>query len=74
MIEQDGKAAQEPRNGQHVSAEDEDVRVTMEQSRQALAASAAEIERSKRLLRETRELGNLAVPPPVNFSDDGESS
>jgi hypothetical protein len=50
------------------------VRVTLEQTRQALEASAAEIERAKRLLRDTEELGNQPVPPPASSNDEGEPS
>jgi hypothetical protein len=74
MDEVDNKPAQEAQGGLPLSTDDADVRVTIEQTRQALEASAAEIERSKRLLRETEELGKLPIPPPVNSSDDGEPS
>ncbi len=74
MDEVDNKPAQEAQGGLSLSTDDADVRVTIEQTRQALEASAAEIERSKRLLRETEELGKLPIPPPVNSSDDGEPS
>jgi hypothetical protein len=74
MDEVDNKPAQEAQGGPPLGAGDADVRVTIEQTRQALEASAAEIERSKRLLRETEELGKLPIPPPVNSSDDGEPS
>jgi len=73
MDEQDEKPAQETQGGPPLGADDADVRVTIEQSRQALKASAAEIERAKRLLRETEELGNPLVSPlPVLSSNDGE--
>jgi hypothetical protein len=74
MDEQDNKPAQEPQGGSPLSAEDVDVRLTIEQTRQALEASAAEIERSKRLLRDTEELGNLPVPPPPASSGESEPS
>jgi hypothetical protein len=75
MDEVDNKPAQEAQGGLPLSTDDADVRVTIEQTRQALEASAAEIERSKRLLRDTEELGNQPVPPPpANSSDDGEPS
>ena len=75
MDEQDDKTAQEPQGGPPLGAGDAELRVAIEQTRQALEASAAEIERSKRLLRDTEELGNQPVPPPpANFSDDGEPS
>jgi hypothetical protein len=75
MDEQDNKPAQEPQGGPPLGAGDAELRVAIEQTRQALEASAAEIERSKRLLRDTEELGNQPVPPPpANSSDDGEPS
>jgi hypothetical protein len=74
MDEQDNKPAQEAQGGLPLSTDDADVRVTLEQTRQALEASAAEIERSKRLLRDTEELGKLPIPPLASPSDDGEPS
>jgi hypothetical protein len=75
MDEQDDKPAQEAQGGPSLGAGDTELRVAIEQTRQALEASAAEIERSKRLLRDTEELGNQPVPPPpANSSDDGEPS
>ena len=75
MDEQDNKPAQERQGGPPLGAGNAELRVAIEQSRQALEASAAEIKRSKRLLRETEELGNQPVPPPpANSSDDGEPS
>ncbi len=75
MIEQDGTPAQAPKSGQGTSAEEADVRDTMERTRQALEASVAEIERSKRLLRETEELVKQPVSsPPEGSSDEGEPS
>lgn len=74
MNEQDDKPAQRSQDGPPLSAEDADVRVSIEQTRQALEASAAEIERSKRLLRETEELGGLPVPPPDKSSGDSGPS
>ena len=74
MDEQDNKPAQEPQGGPPLSTADADVRVTIEQTRQALEASAAEIERAKRLLRDTEQLGNLPIPPPANSNDEGEPS
>ena len=70
MDDQDNKPAQEPQGGPPLSTADADVRVAIEQTRQALEASAAEIERAKRLLRETEELGPQPVPAPANSSDD----
>ena len=72
MDEQDSKPPDEPQGGPPLGTDDAEVRLTIEQTRQALEASAAEIERAKRLLRETEELGNLPVPPPVN--SDAEPS
>ena len=74
MYEQDNKPAQEPQGGPPLSGDDADVRLTIEQTRQALEASAAEIERSKRLLRETEELGSQPVPPLASPSDDKQPS
>ena len=73
MNEQDDKPAQEPQGGPPLGAGDAELRVAIEQTRQALEASAAEIERSKRLLRDTEELGKLPVPPPAS-SDESEPS
>lgn len=72
MIEQDEKPAQESHDGPHVSTDEADVRVTIEQTRQALKDSATEIERSKRLLRRIEELGDTPVSlPPVSSRDKG---
>ena len=69
------KPADEPQGGQPASTEDVDVRATMDLTRQALEASAAEIVRAKRLLRETEELVDLPVSPqPPESSDDSGSS
>ena len=58
MNERDQKAA--PGHGdQDPTPEGNDVRATMELTRQALESSAAEIERARRLLRETEELVQL---------------
>ena len=74
MNEQDDKPAQGSQDGPPLGAEDADVRVSIEQTRQALEASAAEIERSKRLLRETEELGVPPVSPPEDSSVDSGPS
>ena len=72
MNEQDRRPAPEPNGAQSVSS---DVRDTMERTRQALDASLAEIERSKRLLRETEELVELPdSPPPGSPSNEDEPS
>jgi hypothetical protein len=73
MDQHDSKPVHEPRGGPPLSADDAEVRFTIEQTRQALEASAAEIERAKRLLRETEELGSQPVPPPANPSDPERS-
>ncbi len=64
----------EPNPERDVSAGDEDVRATMDLTRQALDASMAEIERSKRLLRETQELAEPPVPPEPDGADDENRS
>ena len=69
MDEQDNKPAQQPQGRPPLGTDDADVRVAIEQTRQALEASAAEIERSKHLLRDTEEFGNLPVPAPDTSSD-----
>ena len=74
MDEQDNKPAQEPQGGPPLGAGDAELRVALEQTRQALEASAAEIDRSKRLLRDTEELGNLPISPPPASSDESEPS
>ena len=74
MDEQENRPAQEPQGGPPLSAGDAELRVAIEQTRQALEASAAEIERAKRLLRDTEELGNLPIPPPPASSDESEPS
>ena len=57
----DNELGEEPRL---VIADDADVRATMDATRQVLEASAAEINRSKRLLRETEELIEPIAPAP----------
>ncbi len=64
MNKDDKLPAQEPSGAQGTSAQESDVRVAMEVTRQALEASAAEIERSKRLVRETEEVVDLLVVSP----------
>ena len=73
MDEQDNKPPEEPQGTPSLSADEADVRLTIELTRQAIEASAAEIERAKRLRRETEELGNQPVPPPAH-PNDGEPS
>ena len=52
-----------------VDTEDE-VRATMEQTREVLEASGAEIERAKRLLQETQTLVDSPVPAPSDEASD----
>ena len=52
------------------SVEGDEVRATMEQARQALEASRSEIQRAKRLLRETEELAD--VPGGSHAEDSGD--
>lgn len=55
----------ERRSDQETPADTEDeVRVSMEQTREVLEASGAEIERAKRLLRETESLVDSPVSAP----------
>ena len=65
MTEENQSPAREPSGGQGRIEQEADVRVTMEVTRQALEASAAEIERSKRLLRQTDEVIDALVASPV---------
>ncbi len=65
MMEETKAPAQEPFAGQGRGEQEDEVRVTMEVTRQALQASAAEIERSKRLLRENEEVIDLLVASPA---------
>ena len=52
------------------SSEDDEVRATMKQIREALEASGAEIERSKRLLSETEDLLDLPASSEPEGSDE----
>jgi len=61
--------AQEP-DSPPTSSDDEEVRAIIEQTREALEASGAEIERSKRLLRETEDL--LDLPASSEPADSGQ--
>jgi len=62
---------QDPSSEEGVSTEADEVRAAMEHTREALEASAAELERAKRLLRETaassrarrRPMAILPAPP-----------
>jgi len=49
--------------GEGVSTEPDEVRAAMEHTREALEAAAAELERAKRLLRETASLADGETPP-----------
>jgi hypothetical protein len=49
--------------GNGVSTDPDDVRAIMEHTREALEASAAELERAKRLLRETAKVVGGEEPP-----------
>src|SRR3954464_747828 len=57
--------------GEAVAPDDAEVRVTLELTRQALEASGAEIERSKRLLQETEQLVDL---PPLSTAREGKAA
>jgi hypothetical protein len=75
MNKSDEQSAQEPQPGQPASVDGGEVRATMEQARQALEASRTEIERAKRLLRETEELVDVpGRPHPEHPSTRAESS
>ena len=64
----------ESSGAQPASVEAVEVRATIEQARQALEASRTEIERSKRLLRETEELVDVSSPPTAKQSSNGTGS
>ena len=53
--------AQKRREDREAADTENEVRATMEQTREVLEASGAEIERAKRLLRETESLVDLTV-------------
>jgi hypothetical protein len=53
------------------TAEDAEVRATIEQTREVLESSGAELERAKRLLRETEKLVDAPGSPA---SDDAKSA
>ena len=75
MNDQHDQPPQKADLDQEASTEPGNVRATMELTRQALEASAAELERSRRLLRETEELVQLPVPSqPDKSSEEDESS
>jgi hypothetical protein len=74
MNEQDEKPGQKPDGSYGVSTEELDVRATMELTRQALEASGAEVERSKRLLREGdrgRAAGDQSLDRARSWHQDG---
>jgi hypothetical protein len=67
---EDGERSRELPTGEAIGADDPEVRLTLEMTRQALEASGAEIERSKRLLQETEQLVDL---PPLSEAREGEA-
>jgi len=65
MNDENATSGREPDSA--TSSDAEEVRAIMEQTREVLDASVAEIERSKRLLRETEEFLDLpASSEPAN--------
>ena len=64
----------EPSRAEALSSETDQVRAVMEHTREALDSSAAELERAKRLLRETATLVDRGAPADDETSDDGSSS
>ena len=56
MPDQDKERTHKPQAGEEARAEDHKVRRTMDQTREVLEASSAEIERARRLLTETEKL------------------
>ena len=61
MPEPDQKPARDGVTG--TTAEDAEVRATIEQTREVLQSSGAELERAKRLLRETEKLVDAPRSP-----------
>ena len=59
---------QDPSIGEAVSTEPDEVRAAMEHTREALEASAVELQRAKRLLRETASLVDGETPPDGDLS------
>ena len=55
----ENRSTEQPHPDQGRKAEDDEVRTTMELAREAIEASGAEIERARRLLRETENLRPL---------------
>ena len=70
MPEPDPKPAV-PNGVTGTTAEDAEVRATIEQTREVLESSGAELERAKRLLRETDKLVDAPRSPA---SDDANSA
>ena len=70
MPEPDRKPAA-PNGVTGTTAEDAEVRATIEQTREVLESSGAELERAKRLLRETEKLVDA---PTSSASDDASSA
>lgn len=58
-----GQKPAEPSGVVGTTSEDAEVRATIEQTREVLDASSAELERAKRLLRETGNLVDGPMPP-----------
>jgi hypothetical protein len=64
---------EERRNPEGTTTEPEEVRAVMQQTREALQASGVELERAKRLLRETERLVDRPVLPVSPGTDDDRS-
>jgi hypothetical protein len=64
------QSGQEAQGSPATNSEADEVRATMEQIREALEASGAEIERSKRLLSETEDLLDLPASSEPEGSDE----
>jgi hypothetical protein len=68
MTSDDHPERQDSSVRERVSTEADEVRAAMEHTREALEASAAELERAKRLLRETAGLVESETPPDGDLS------
>src|SRR5829696_3136301 len=68
MPEPDQKPAV-PNGVTGTTAEDAEVRATIEQTREVLESSGAELERAKRLLRETEKLVDVPRSPAADDAD-----
>ena len=74
MIDLDeNRSTEQPHPDQGRKAEDEEVRTTMELAREAIEASGAEIERARRLLRETEKLAAVVSRPEASGDETRES-